>query len=347
MSSYTTELRYICEVAAGYDESQGGSSIADIISDARESIFDFDYPIFDREYKEVLETKIIKHYYTREISEETVGLWKLRLDDKMNMIMPYYNKLYKSELLEFNPFYDVDLVRNRTIENDGEHKTSETGTRGKSDERKSEISRSNTSNISEDENSSIERNNKETSNISENESNKDNSENIHNGNSSTLNDGKKWDLYSDTPQGGVNGLIGSGGNNIGDNFYLTNARKLDEENNSNTVENNTEKNERNGERESVTIRNNVNESESKSKSNNVKIGAGKEDINEKITGNEDEINNRNEVKKMTNLEAYIEHISGKQGGASYSKMLEEFRQTFLNIDSMIINELSSLFFGLW
>ena len=27
--------------------------------------------------------------------------------------MPYYNQLYKSELLEFNPFYDVDLTRNR------------------------------------------------------------------------------------------------------------------------------------------------------------------------------------------------------------------------------------------
>ena len=30
-----------------------------------------------------------------------------------------------------------------------------------------------------------------------------------------------------------------------------------------------------------------------------------------------------------------------------SELLEEFRRTFLNIDAMVIEELSDLFFGLW
>ena len=108
MSKYTTELRYICESQSGLIESAGGNDVATIISTARPKIFDFYYPIFDGNYKQVLETKILKHFYTREIGLETYGLWKLKLDTKMNEIMPYYNKLYESELLEFNPLWTDD-----------------------------------------------------------------------------------------------------------------------------------------------------------------------------------------------------------------------------------------------
>ena len=111
MSKYTTELRFICESEAGYLESVGYNSVNDVISEARTKIFSFDYPIFDDTYKEVLETKILKHFYTREIGSETYGLFKLRLDAKMNEIMPYYNKLYNSELIEFNPIYASDITR--------------------------------------------------------------------------------------------------------------------------------------------------------------------------------------------------------------------------------------------
>lgn len=108
MSKYTTELRYICEKAAGLDESKGYNDITSIVTTAAPLVFP-SFPIFDEAYRLPLEVKILKHFYTREICEETVGLWKLRLDDKLNMIMPYYNKLYESELLTFDPFRDTDL----------------------------------------------------------------------------------------------------------------------------------------------------------------------------------------------------------------------------------------------
>ena len=111
MSKYTTEVRFICEVNSGLNESVGYSKIEDVITGAIPKIFDFDFPIFDENYRTVLEKKILKHFYTREIGEETTGLWKLRLDTKLNEIMPYYNKLYKSELLEFNPLYTANLTR--------------------------------------------------------------------------------------------------------------------------------------------------------------------------------------------------------------------------------------------
>ena len=117
MSKYTTEVRFICETNAGLDESVGFNSIENVIENARPKIFNFDYPIFDSNYKGVLETKILKHYYTNEICEETVGLWKLRLNARLNEIMPYYNKLYESELLEFNPLYTHELYRDIDKEN--------------------------------------------------------------------------------------------------------------------------------------------------------------------------------------------------------------------------------------
>lgn len=130
MSKFTTEVRFICEVNAGLSESADGSRVETIIANSREKIFDFDYPIFDEAYRSVLETKILKHFYTREIGLETVGLWKLKLNTKMNEIMPYYNQLYTSTLMEIDPLYTTKL----TISHEGEaHDTSENTTINHSD----------------------------------------------------------------------------------------------------------------------------------------------------------------------------------------------------------------------
>ena len=70
--------------------------------------FDFglkDYPIFDNEYRTILNNKILMHYYMDEIGFETAGLFKVYLNNKMNEIMPYYNELYKKQkdlLLNFD-----------------------------------------------------------------------------------------------------------------------------------------------------------------------------------------------------------------------------------------------------
>lgn len=119
MSNYTTQVRFICETAAGYKESQGYGKVDEIIKKAIPYVFDFQFPIFDEQYRETLCEKILKHYYTREICEETVGLWKLRLATKMNEIMPYYNKLYESELIKFDPMKDTDTTTEHHGKNSG------------------------------------------------------------------------------------------------------------------------------------------------------------------------------------------------------------------------------------
>lgn len=211
MSMYTTELRYICESYAGLTESAGYNNIENVIKKALPKIFDFDFPIFDEDYRTVIETKIIKHYYTREISEETVGLWKLRLNTKMNEIMPYYNQLYKAWSVDFNPLYDTDITTEHTLDNESTQTTT----------------------------------------------------------------GKSTDRFSDTPQGSLQ--------NIENNTYLSNATIVDS--NASGTSNSTDE--------------------------------------------------------------YLEKISGKRGSMSYSKMLDEYRESLINIDSMIIVDLKDLFFKLW
>lgn len=211
MSKYTTEVRYICEVAAGLSESFGYTSVNEVVEKAAPKIFDFSFPIFDEAYLPGLEQRILKAYYTREICEETVALWKLRLENRLNLIMPRYNKLYESERLKFEPLYDVDYTRSGTNENEGSNSA----------------------------------------------------------NSSTT------DLYSDTPQNGLQ--------DVKEGNYLTTADVVE------------------------------GESSGSNKSN------GK----------------------------YEEKISGKMGTTSYSRLLKEYRETFLNIDQMLINDLKDLFFGLW
>lgn len=98
MSRYTTELRSICSFYSGLPSTP----YAPCILKAAPKIFDFTFPIFDEKYRIVLETKILKHFYMREIGLETFGAWKLCLDDTLNNIMPYYNKKYKAFYRDFD-----------------------------------------------------------------------------------------------------------------------------------------------------------------------------------------------------------------------------------------------------
>lgn len=126
MSNYTTEVRYICESLFPTNESKGFNDVETILKKVHSKIFNFDYPIFDEDYKAILEIMILRHFYTREIGFETVGLWKLKLADKMNVIMPYYNKWYESELLEFNPLWDTDFTRTGNIKDTNKSTTNGT-----------------------------------------------------------------------------------------------------------------------------------------------------------------------------------------------------------------------------
>jgi hypothetical protein len=78
------------------------------------------YPIFDETYRDDLTGKIIDHYWNREIGQETIEMFQLAMRRKMNEIMPYYNKLYESEKIIFDPLSTVDLTT-ISVMNSDEH----------------------------------------------------------------------------------------------------------------------------------------------------------------------------------------------------------------------------------
>lgn len=303
MSKYTTEVRYICEVSAGLTESTNYTGVEDVIKKALPIIFDFSFPIFDENYRSVLETKILKHFYTREIGLETVGLWKLKLNTKLNEIMPYFNQLYSSQLYTFNPFYDVDLTRKHKI--DGNEKR-DTDT---------------TSNTKVEINNSI--NDSGTTNTDNSGSRTDE---LTNGNSrvSTKTEtqvGAFAERYSDTPQGALTDLRSD--------KYLTNATLRDD-------------NKKNDGNENVTDKGNS--SDIVNTTDNTEVNDSR---STESRGSNSSTTNGNVSATLTNTEDYLETVQGKNGGASYSKLLIEYRETFLNIDMMVIDSLEELFMQLW
>lgn len=96
MSKYTTELRWIVEQTLN---DAGKPLTEDNWSYAYKALGLDDYPLFDEGYRETLNNKIIRHYYTREIGAETAGRFRMFVRDAMHLIMPYYNQLYESERL--------------------------------------------------------------------------------------------------------------------------------------------------------------------------------------------------------------------------------------------------------
>lgn len=82
-----------------------------------ESDFDLglkQYPIFDENYRDTLNNKIVMHYWFYEIGHETESMFRFALNRKMAEIMPYYNQLYQSTKLTFDPLSTVKLSDDRT-----------------------------------------------------------------------------------------------------------------------------------------------------------------------------------------------------------------------------------------
>lgn len=299
MSKYTTEVRYICEYFSGLSESVGYDDVEQVIKNCLPKIFDFNFPIFDESYRTVLETKILRHYYTREIGLETVGLWKLKLNTKLNEIMPFYNQLYKSELIEFNPLYDVELTRERTIEGRGT-KDTENG------ENREGESHSNTSQTN-------------TNNVTENGADKGTVTGTADGTQNQNTSGNGTNMYSDTPQGAITDLQAG--------KYLTNATVDSATNNFAGASHDSTS------QTSDNTRNNETKTDGSSDSSNDSDYSSSMDGYSNTT--------------LSNTEDYLERVIGSNGGESFSKRLNDYRATFINIDMMVINELEELFFGLW
>ena len=120
MSKYTTELRYPLEQRFQElnPDYEGTPEPRDVCDEGRDKIFDFYYPI-NPDDKNRFEINFCMHYYTREIGSETLALFKLRLQSRLNELIPKYNQLWNqlAEMADINIYDDTDL---RTIRDYGQ-----------------------------------------------------------------------------------------------------------------------------------------------------------------------------------------------------------------------------------
>lgn len=277
MSKYTTELRYICEMKSGFPvETMSEHTPDEIIEASRGKIFDFSYPIYDPNHKPELETKIIKHYYTREIGAETFGLWHLWLNEKMNLIMPKYNDLYK--------IYAEDITT--TLENINVYTTTD-----------------------KDSNYTRTDNLKDTLSGTDNTTNTQNQSTSETGHVGTQRgtESETKDKFSDTPQGTVS--------NVDNNTYLTEYRD---------VTNDTD--------ETIT-------------ENSTKSGTATTSGTTNRTTNT--TTNKTGTQENTGNENILMHEHGYRGVKTYAELMRDYVENVINIDQMIVNELSDLFILLW
>lgn len=73
-------------------------------------LFDFDYSFDDKIYKAQLEQNILDFYYDYEIGQETPDMFKRKFIARWQRIMPYYNKLYNTTLLSYNPLTNHSMT---------------------------------------------------------------------------------------------------------------------------------------------------------------------------------------------------------------------------------------------
>lgn len=126
MAIYTTLLRSIVE------QRQAEAHVGpDDFTVAYATLGLDSYPIFDESYRQTLNDKIIRHYYFREIGQETVARFRWYMDATMRENMPYFNQLYDSLNLIVDPVtnvrYTYNDVFNLATQESGTGTTSKTG----------------------------------------------------------------------------------------------------------------------------------------------------------------------------------------------------------------------------
>ena len=105
MSKYTTQLRWIVEQEQGqvpYNKYERYTV------QTYKKVGLNEYPIFDEAYRQMLNDKIIDHFFFREIGFETAAQFQWYMRRTMNEIMPYYNEMYITQAMIDDPLTDYD-----------------------------------------------------------------------------------------------------------------------------------------------------------------------------------------------------------------------------------------------
>lgn len=376
-------------------------SISQICEAAAPYIFDDEIPIFDEEYRIPLEKKILLHYYTREIGAETEERFIYFLNRTLIEEMPYFNQLYKSELLEFDPLINYHQ-RQQKVESAGRNESEIEREDAEKDYNEFEINGeqrkdgSNSISINgeqrKDGSNSISAHDQ---NVKDNEISKSLSDTTNNNESINASiDNSKEDTTGspkiqdetngrtrsisgtlDTPQGALTGLSDALDALDGDESgtaYLTSgaaskSTSHSETERKETLDTHIKRGEQNLNTQKGKGSEAVNEAGLRSDTQSTidkdtTIDSGFQNTIDKDTtidsgfsnlkssdiksGDEDRGRNNIRAGKAKTTDAYLMNIVGLRGNTP-SDLLLKFRETFLNIDKMVIECVADCFMGVY
>ena len=116
MATYTMPLKAIIEQPTQYRDDL---TLKQRLEVGRVNLFkDIDYPIFNENYRSEFESKFIRYFYNKEIGFETESLFKFELETWLQINMPYYNQLFESELLEYDPLTNIAMQFDQDLKQD-------------------------------------------------------------------------------------------------------------------------------------------------------------------------------------------------------------------------------------
>ena len=298
------------------------------------NIWDFEYPSYYKgEEKSAFEQKVVDHFLFREIGAETVGRFLHYFRTTVREIMPYYIQRYKSvELMddpEIRPLDNYNMIEEFTQTGKETGSTTQTGTDGEtvtrhvsgSDQRDTErnVTGSDTQ-TSTSESTGTTSATIVTENI---QSTTENTNTVH--------------AENDTPQGKLSLQMGADGKAI-----LDHASMVSQDNVAKTAN-----------QTGSTDETNTASSENSATSTNTGSRTDKETVSDTGSSESSETSERTGNSSMTGATSNDTQTThkltrrGNIGVTTYAQLLEGYRQTFLNIDMEIINELDVCFLGVY
>lgn len=338
MAHYTTQVRTICETVAGLSDSVGYTDVETVLNNSWDKIFT-PFDIYDEAHRADLCKKILRHYYMDEIAFETYGLWQLAINTKLIEIMPQYNSLYKASAEIINPLYNKNLTRQYDGTSKGSNKdtrtdnltdtasaiTTATGTDMRTD------------NLTDTNGGSLitKSDSKRTDALKAVTDNTSTSTTTSSASNNSSNDS----FTSDTPQGSLTDVKAG--------KYMTNASI-------GTSTGSTSGNDKNDTKSNNTVSNTgtVSNAGTDTVTDNrtlTKTGTVKNTSTDNTTSDSTLTKTGTVVNAGSDsrTDAHTETVTGYEGSATYAELLKKYSDEIINIDLMIINDLSDMFMQIW
>jgi len=319
-------------------DSVGYTDVETVLNDSWDKIFTA-FPIYDEAHRADLCKKILRHYYMDEIAFETYGLWQLAINTKLVEIMPQYNSLYKASAEIINPFYNKSLSRQYDGTSKGTNK--DTRTDNLTDTSSATTTATGTDmridNLTDTNGGSV---------VSKSDSKRTDALKAVTDNTSTStttssasNNSSNDSFTSDTPQGSLSDVKAG--------KYMTNASI-------GTSTGSTSGNDKN----ETTAKNTVNNTGTVSNTGTdtvtdshtlTKTGTVKNDSTNSMTSDSTLSKTGTVVNDGidSRTDAHTETVTGYEGSATYAELLKKYSDAIINIDMMIINDLSTMFMQIW